>query len=411
MSRSQAARRPPRPGYRADRGVALALVLFALVIAGALISGAIMVGRIDRAASAGTVWATEAQNAADGGLALALAAWDPMVHNRLPVWDGRPATEWSSGFRQVGGNPLLVQVDSIRRLNADLFLVRSTGRRLGQGGQVLAELTVGQLLRLVSPSVGVNAALTVQRPVAFAGNAFRVSGINTWPEQWGGGECAPLDDGGGDDVVGVRSATDTGVLPTHHGNVFGFPVPDVGFDPSVTSATFQDFVDFTYASLAAQPGVKVLANSTPYNGLVPSYAAGGGCDRAAPGNLGEPLRNPPAAAAVTACAGYFPVVHGTASQTVLGGGTRGQGTLLIDGDLRLTGAVRWVGLVIVRGRVRISGTGNQIFGAVLAEGADFESGSVAGNVQLHYSACAVEQAIGGASRARPLAHRSWLQLF
>lgn len=411
MSQSRAAFDHPLSGRGTERGVALALVLFALVIMGALISGAVMVGRIDRAATAGSVWATEAQNAAEGGLALALATWDPMVHNQLPVWDGTPATEWSAGVRQVAGNPLLVQVDSIRRLNADLFLVRSTGRRLGQGGQVLAELGVGQLLRLVSPSVGVNAALTVRGPVAFAGNAFRVSGINTWPEQWGGGECAPLDDAGADDVVGVRSATGTGVLPTHHENVFGFPVRDVGFDPTVTSATFQNFVDLTYASLAAQPGVKVLANSTPYNGLTPSYAAGGGCDRAAPGNLGEPLRNPPAAAAVTACTGYFPVVHGTASQTVLGGGSRGQGTLLIDGDLRLTGAVRWAGLVIVRGRVRISGTGNQIFGAVLAEGADFESGAVAGNVQLHYSACAVAQAIGGASLARPLAHRSWFQLF
>lgn len=411
MSQPRAAFHHPLAGHGAERGVALALVLFALVITGALISGALMVSRIDRAATAGTVWATEAQNAAESGLALALATWDPMVHNQLRVWDGTPATEWSAGLRQVGGNLLLQQVDSIRRLNGDLFLVRSTGRRLGLGGQVLAELSVGQLLRLTSPSVGVNAALTVQSPVAFAGNAFRVSGFNTWPEQWDGGECAPLDDGGVDDVVGVRSATGTGVLPVHHDNVFGFPVRDVGFDPSVTSATFQDFVDFTYASLTAQPGVKVLGNSTPYNGLVPSYAAGGGCDRAAPGNLGEPLRNPPAAAAVTSCVGYFPVVHGTASQTVLGGGSRGQGTLLVDGDLRLTGGVRWAGLVIVRGRIRISGTGNQIFGAVLAEGADFEAGSVTGNVQLHYSACAVQQAIGGASRARPLAHRSWIQLY
>lgn len=402
----------PRPRGRSERGVALTLVLFGLVITGALISGALVVTRFDRAAADHSTWASEAQNAAESGLALAVAGWDPMVHNQLAVWDGTPATEWSRGVQPVAGNPLLEQVDSIRRLNADLFLVRSTGRRLARDRRVLAELTVAQILRLTKPTIGVNAAITVQDPVTFNGNAYLVSGINRWPEGWGSGECASPEAGGSDDVVGVRSATATGVQGQDHDNVFGFPSRDAPDDPTITSATFQQFVDFTYTSLAAQPGAKVLASATPYNGLGPSYAPDGSCAVAAPANLGEPLRNPPAPGAVGPCTGYFPVVHGTAAETVLGGGSRGQGTLLVDGDLRLTGGVRWAGLVIVRGRIRVSGNGNRIDGAILAEGADLaSSGALAGDVEVNYSACAIERAVGGATVARPLAHRSWLQLY
>ncbi len=215
-------------------------------------------------------------------------------------------------------------------------------------------------------------------------------------------------------MVGVRSSAATGVATASPGRVVGFPAAEAPDDPTITSATFQNFLDFSYTSLAAQPGVKVLASSSPYTAVGPVLDPSSvppSCDRTSPLNFGEPYRAP-AAGAIPACYGYFPVVHGTASATVFGGGGRGQGTLLVDGDLEIHGDFEWVGLVIVRGQVRISGSGNLITGALLAEGASsVTAGTIQGQAGVAYSACAVGLAIGGASRGEPLEQRSWLQLY
>jgi len=369
-----------------------------------------VMGRLDRAGASGALYTAQAQSAAETGLATLRASWDPTIQNVLPVWDGTPATEWGSGPQQVAGSPLQVYVDSVRRINNQLFLVRSFGQRLDRAGNVLASLALTQLFRIVKPTIGVNAAITVQDPLQLNGNAFAISGINSLPLQWGAGECAPLDPSGVDDVVGVRSAGATGVQSQDYDNVFGFPSRDAANDPTITSATFQDFLDYTFATLAGQPGVKVLASSSTYNGVGPVLNGTGACDKAQLLNFGEPWRDPPTAGAVAPCESYFPVVHGTGSVTAFAAGNRGQGTLLVDGDLKLTGGFEWVGLIIVRGELSITGTGNKITGAVLAEGASVAtSGAVSGDVVIDYSACAIEKAIGGATLAQPLRQHSWAQ--
>lgn len=396
-----------------ERGMALALTLFALVILGAVVSASFVVTRLDRAASSNSVYAADAQAAAEAGLANLYATWDPSVQNVMPVWNGTTATEWGSGVRTLQAGKL-VYTDSLRRLNSTLFLARATGRRITPGGAVLGELSVGQLFRLAKPTIGVNAAMTVQDPVTFNGNAFVVTGVNTAPSQWFAAECT-LDAGNSDDVVGVRSSVTTGVAPADYDNVFGFPSRDSPNDPTITSATFQNFLDYTFTTLAAQPGVKTLPLTTPYNGVAPvidGTTSPTSCDKASALNLGEPFRNPPTSGAIVQCYGYFPVVHGTGSQTKFASGTRGQGILLIDGDLEIVGGFEWVGLVIVRQKLKITGTGNKITGAVLAEGADvLTAGAVSGNVEVSYSKCAIDRAVGGASYARPLSQRSWAHIY
>ena len=151
-----------------------------------------------------------------------------------------------------------------------------------------------------------------------------------------------------------------------------------------------------------------------------TLTTGGICDKSSygttsgdPQNLGEPFRDPPTTTGVVPqCQGYFPIVHGTAGTTKFAAGSRGQGTLLIDGDLDLSGGFEWVGLVIVRGKLKFSGNGNKITGAVLAEGATVSSsGAVSGDVSISYSACAIEKAVGGATLGRPLGQRSWLHSY
>ncbi len=396
---------------RDRRGITLVLTLFALVVLGAAVSASFLVTRFDRSGSSHGVWAVEAQNAAESGLARTYATWDPAIQNLLPVWSRDDPTEWNSGPIALQSGKLYHN-STIRRLNQELFQVTSTGWRQG-GGRRLAELSVVQFFRLAKPTIDANAAVTVSEPIKFNGNAFEVSGLNSNPPQWNAAECDALDPGNSDDVVGVRSATGTGVGSKELNNVFGYPEKEVSNDASITSATFNDFLDYTFATLGSQPGVKLLPNTTPYNGVAPVLdLSSNTCDKSALLNFGEPYR-PPTSGVVVPCQSYFPVVRGTGSQTKFAAGSRGQGVLLIDGNLELAGGFQWVGLIIVRNEIKINGNGNKIYGALLAEGASVgsDNGSISGNVEVHYSNCAIEKAVFGAATARPLGQRSWSQTF
>ena len=399
---------------RDERGIALALVLFSLVIMGAVLTGSFMAVQMDRNSASYTTYATEAQGAAEAGLAEVYANWDPTVHSVMPIWDGTTATEIGTPLTDLN-DANHQYADTVRRLNSQLFLVRSYGVRMGSGGRTLAHLGVAQLFRIAKPTIGVNAAVTVMDPLNLNGNSFLISGINVIPTDGSGGtwdpaECPAVDPGNGDDVVGIRSADDTGVHGADLDNVFGYPTPDVANDPSITNADFQDFLDYTYTTLGSQPGVKLLPLNSTYNGVAPVLDLTLSCDKSAPLNFGEPWRLP-TVGAIPQCYGYYPVVHGTGTTTKFAAGNRGQGTLLVDGDMELTGGFEWVGLIIVKGAIKINGNGNKLTGAVFAQGVNIlTAGAVSGNVEIEYSACAIEKAIGGATMAMPL-QRSFVQLY
>jgi hypothetical protein len=275
---------------------------------------------------------------------------------------------------------------------------------------VLAQASVAQLVRLAKATIDVNAAVTVQDPINFNGNSFVIDGFNDSPVGWGGGDCpsgAP-DGGNTDDKVAIRSSTTTGASAKDMDNIEGYPAKTVNYDPTITSDTFQDFLDYTYWTLASQPNVKKLPLTTPYNGVMPVLDAGGACDKTAPLNLGEPWRT---LGYVAACTGFFPVVHGTGSKTAFAAGNRGQGILLVDGDLELVGGFEWTGIVLVRGQMKVAGTGNKITGAVLTEGVNLiTAGTINGNIEVQFSQCAIDRAVNGAAVPQPLS-RGWAQMF
>ena len=395
-----------------EQGMALTLAVFGLVVIGALVAGSFFVGQVEQVSGRNTVWASQAGEAAEAGLGYAMSnIIDPAEYEALPVWSPATPTEYVTSGTGVSAN--LVYTDSIRRLNNTVFLVRSTGRRLSAGGQVLATQTLAQFMRLAKPTIGVNAAVTVQDPINFNGNSFEVDGYNGYPPGWGGSDCptgAP-EGSNADDVVGIRSSTGTGVTATDDDNVAGFPTNDVSNDPTVTSETFRNFLDYTYNTLASQPDVKLLPLATPYNGVAPVIDGTQSptvCDKNAPLNFGEPHRD---VGSVTQCYSYFPVVHGTGTELKFASGTRGQGILLVDGDFELVGGFEWSGLIIVRGQMKITGTGNKINGAILTEGVDvLTAGGIGGNAQVTFSQCAIDRAVNGAAQPSPVS-RGWVQVF
>jgi hypothetical protein len=392
------------PDLRSERGVALVLAVFAMVVIGALVAGTVLVGRVEFQASQSALHAAAAQEAAEAGLTNRINDWDVLVYNEMPYG---PDSAVLGGTAVLGGGGYVEYSDRVTRFNESMFLIESTGRRLGAGGTVLSERTVAGFMRLARPTVSVNAAVTVTDPVQFNGNSFVVTGINGNPPGWN--DCDPVRADNLDDVVGVRSSTGTGVGNNDLDNVTGSPVPYVENDPTITSATFQNYLDYTYNTLASQDNVKELPLTTPYQ-FIPVVQAGDAtrCDRDVELNMGEPRRPPDAY--VQPCITYFPVVHATGNpRTKMASNTRGQGTLLIDGDLELAGGFEWNGLIIVRGSIKISGTGSKIWGALLSESIT-EDNSIGGNVEITYSDCAIQKAVQGASLPMPLRTRSWVSV-
>lgn len=392
------------PDLRNERGVALVLAVFAMVVIGALVAGTVLVGRLEYQSSQAALYAASAQEAAEAGLVDRIDTWDVMVYNEMPIGEGSAILGGTVQLGTPGSN--IEYSDRVTRFNNTMFLIESTGRRLGAGGTVLAERTVAGFMRLARPTVSVNAAVTVTDPIQFNGNAFTVTGENGNPDGWN--DCDPTRADNLDDLVGVRSSTGTGVGSGDLDNVTGYPVAYVDNDPSITSETFQDYLDYTYATLAAQDGVKVLPLSTPYLfAPIVELTNAAQCDRDILLNMGEPHRPPDVV--VPPCYGYFPIAHGTANRTKMAANARGQGTLLVDGDLEIQGGFEWSGIILVRGSVIIAGMGNKVYGALLSESVT-ENNSIGGDINITYSSCAIAKAVQGSSLPVPLRTRSWVSV-
>jgi hypothetical protein len=154
----------------------------------------------------------------------------------------------------------------------------------------------------------------------------------------------------------------------------------------------------------------VFAPAT-YTQRQPSTTVVGGvtkCNYADNANWGEPKTTTPA------CNSYFPIVLGTSSfgNPFKITGDRGQGVLLADGDLELTGGFEWYGLILVKGSFKITGTGAKVFGAVIAQnGATVDDNTISGNTHITYSTCAISRALNGTAPVRPAGTRAWTQLY
>jgi hypothetical protein len=131
-----------------QRGIALAVAIFALVIMAALVAGSFFAGRLEQQSGRNTVFAGQAAEAAEAGLVEALGAISSSTLVALPV-DGAPlnlgAMSFAAGFRVER---------QVSRLTSTLFLLRSFAARQDASGAELAVRAVGLLLRLVPDPLG-----------------------------------------------------------------------------------------------------------------------------------------------------------------------------------------------------------------------------------------------------------------
>jgi hypothetical protein len=392
------------PRLSDERGIALAMAVFALVIIGVLVAGAFFSGRLEQRGGTNSVMAAEAFEAAEGGLAYTLNdGWVTSTFNALA-----PGT--SSVQPPVPIGTAAQATATVTRLNPAVYLVQSEGQRL-IAGNVVARRLLGTLVRVVIPDIEIQGALTVYGELTLGGSAD-IDGNDHLPAGWGGscGATAPP-------VAGVRiNEDDIHTTGSSCGGdppacVEGYPAVDV--DTSVTPSTFTNFGDVTFDDLAAAANLTVggtLTNIHP-DSLSPPVGSPvgtpGRCNRASNLNWGEP--GLAGVVIIPPCYDYFPIIYAPGSLHISGG--RGQGILLVRGDLQLSGGVEFFGPVIVLGEVRSTGTGGHVYGGLMARNASLDPSVITGNSVVNYSSCAVARALMGAASVSPLDERSWAQLF
>jgi choice-of-anchor A domain-containing protein len=94
-------------------------------------------------------------------------------------------------------------------------------------------------------------------------------------------------------------------------------------------------------------------------------------------------------------------------------GDMGQGILIVNGNLNIQGGFVYYGQIIVRGTVKLTGTGNHVYGGLLSASLidSTSTSQLAGNSSIHYSKCALTQVFVNTASGTRAPQRSWIELF
>ena len=367
-----------------ERGVALLVALVTIVVIGALITGTFFAGRVELGAGRNALWSTQAQEAAEGGLADAFAGWKQEWNDFGPGGD----SVLPVGF-PFPGTSRVRYVQTIRRLGGGVFLITSRGERVDGAGKMLATRLLARLGKLRFPWMDIRAAVTSKGDTRVGGNAT-IDGRNSSPPGWP--VCT------GSDLAGIR--TNEEVIVNGSPEIQGNP-PIVEHDPEVVDSIFTvPFAELLpLATITLPPGT--------YNSMAPTLAGSPAvCDTGNSLNWGEPNRN---AGSVVECYRHLPIIYSPGNLHLTGG--RGQGILLVQGDLQMQGGFEFTGIVLVRGTVNTTANSSKVTGAILAQNVDLgDVVSFSGTPVVAYSKCAVDAALRAAGRGVPLAARSWGQV-
>jgi hypothetical protein len=376
------------PRLNDERGVALAMAIFALVIIGILVAGSFFAGRLEQQSGQNTLFASQAAEAAEAGLSDALGAtYNATTLQSIAVG----ATSPGATVNLASG---ISYTQSVDRLSSGLFLYRSVGNRQSAGATV-ATRSVGTLVRLLSAQISVNAGLTALGDVLVSGNST-VSGNDATPSEWtaAGVSCPATGN-----VAGVRY---NGTLDQKGSSVInGSPAKQP--DPTLNASNI-----FGAANFNALKAMRTLTITGNVSGLAPAVTGSPSkCDASVLSNWGAPT------APTSPCFNYFPIIYHYGDMSISGSGS-GQGILLVEGDLQVQGRVDFYGPVIVTGGVNIRGTGSddvKFYGGVLAQNVTLDDSRLTGNATVNYSSCAIKRALQGSAVPTPLDERSWVQLY
>src|SRR5712691_9503103 len=322
---------------RDERGMALAVAIFALVVVGALVAGAFFAGTQEQRVGENQRRVFTSFGVAEAGVQERVMSWDPTTMNKratypadsVVIGPNAPTPNGTGSYGvyscKVGSNVFLIDVTGRDKASA-------AGAIAGGGG---ARQRIGMITRIAPVDFGIHASLTTQGSVSVGGNAD-INGADQIPTGWT--SCDPP----GPPQPGVR---DQGGNVSESGNGTVLGNPPVVNDPTISNNTFNVFGGATFAQLAARATITIPSG----NYSTAPVVTNGVCDKAVLTNWGDG-DNP-----AGACGSYFPIIYATGTITL--NNTQGQGILLVNGDLNIQGSYQFYGIVIIQGDLKTAGGG------------------------------------------------------
>src|SRR5438132_1453791 len=215
---------------RNERGMALAVAIFALVVVGALVAGAFFAGTQEQRVGENQRRVQTSFGVAEAGAQERVLSWDATSMNKRPQY---PADSVVIGPNATAPNGTGSYGGYSYKVGSNLFLIDVTGRDnssaagaiAGGGG---ARQRIGMLTRIAPVDFGIHASLTTQGQVAMSGNA-NIVGVDQIPTGWA--SCDPP----GPSQAGVR---DQGGNVSETGNATVLGTPPVVNDPTINNNTF-----------------------------------------------------------------------------------------------------------------------------------------------------------------------------
>lgn len=338
----------PGPAGRDERGFALLAALLALVALSILAAAGVFVVRSDGRISQSHRAAVEARELARAGLSEYLAAATPGA--TPPA--GRTFLYGGDTAHVAAARLLLVSGDSAR----SLLRLTSRGVRV-RPGRPNAERTAGAVVLDVTGRITPTGAVSSGVPLLVDGGGVAVSGHDA---------CA-----GGGGGTGTAGAA----------------VPPGGLLGEVAAVRGEPAVD------DSEPG-RALLRRSGVDSATWARLEGGTAGRAdavvPPGAWPDDFTR-------------WPVVRLDADASTLGSAESGRGAIVAVGDLTLSEAFRWEGLVLVGGSLTVAGSA-AVDGAVAA-GLDVHAGATGDTVLLGETATVRHDSCAAAAAAERLLGR------
>lgn len=398
-------------GARSRPGFALFMALGALVIIGVLVAGSSFITMQESRLGQNGLVQAKAFAMAEYGLNKIQADWD-----KTPNLELTNGLSYEESYELDGQGTCKVRYT---RLNNETFWIVSEGRAT-VGNSISASRVavkrIGAILRLRIPTIKAEGAITTNGTINVQGSPS-ITGINTPPPGWSGCSSAANKPG----LVLPPATTPTIQVKNP---------PLVSGDPQyVNSAvasnldTYVKYGDETWNTLRS--GANHSITTPPVGGPAPTYIVNTTtCNKSDPTNYGEPWRS--GSGHKPNCENYFPIIFATCDPpppptgnnlacVVHFQGGRGQGILLVDGDIKMNGNFEWTGLIIVTGRIAKANGTATIHGGIMAANADIggevEGSEALGNLTVKYSACGVERAMRGSAQVVQAKERAWTELY
>jgi hypothetical protein len=396
-------------------GFAMFMALGALVIIGVLVAASSMISLQETRLGQNSLAQARAFAVAEYGLNRIQADWDRTPNLTMDVGD----PPFKDTFDLAGDTAFVHYL----RLNNETFWIVSEGiAMVGTNVSVARQgrKRLGAILRLRIPTIKSEGAITANGTIKVSGSTA-IDGSNNVPPGWED-KC----DASKPAKAGIAIPTTASTADINEKNIISGSPKILKSATAGSASTYVSFGDENWNSLAG------LANLKYLNGVLPDAGprvSGGACDRAHQSNWGEPWRagednvpNNPNPALTPLCENYFPIIFATcpapwptppATCTISFNGGRGQGIMLIYGDLFINGNLDWYGLIVVSGDIKKGNGSPVIYGSVMSANSDMdlENSAFTGSSTFNYSQCSLERAMRGTALVLQARERSWTELY